>query len=191
MSLTRRAVLALAAAVSLAACTEDPFAPDLAPQGEARFTYTGELSGEFVASGRLNRRNPNAGAWAAGELQDFEDSQILGVFGQVRRPDLKIDGFILEWEGAKVGTVTCAPPTPTTPAPECPFSAVFAVGTERFTGTAEAQYSRATGTMTVTELTEDRARGTFNLTLLRQVTGEEPPSIQASGSFDVPLNVID
>ena len=183
---TPRAALALALAATLAGCGDDPFAPDLAPQGEARFTYTGERSGQFEGSGRLNRRNPNAGAWGIGELQDFEDTQILGVFAQERRPDLLIDGLIIEWEGAQIGSVTCDATTV-----ECPFSAVFVVGTDRFSGTSEAQYARARGTLTVTQLTDDRAVGTFSLTLLRQVSGDQPPTIQGSGTFDVPLNVLD
>jgi hypothetical protein len=183
---TRRAALALALAATLAGCGEDPFAPDLAPQGEARFTYTGAINGSFEGSGRLNRRNPNAGAWAIGELQDFEDTQILGVFAQEKREDLAIDGLILEWEGAQVGSATCDATTV-----DCPFSAVFVVGSNRFTGEAEATYARARGTLTLTSLTDSRAVGTFSLTLLSQVPGETPPTIQASGSFDVPLNVMD
>lgn len=183
---TRRAALALALAATLAGCGEDPFAPDLAPQGDAIFTYTGAISGQFEGSGRLNRRNPNAGAWAVGELQDFEDSRILGVFAQQRRDDLKIDGLIIEWEGVQVGSVTCDASTN-----PCPFSVVFVVGSERFTGNVEATYARPRGTLTVTSITSNRAVGTFSLTLLAQVSGENPPSIQASGTFDVPLNVLD
>jgi hypothetical protein len=182
----RRAVLALAVAATLGACEDDPFAPDLAPQGEARFTYSGHQSGEFVGSGRLNRRNPNAGAWAVGEVQEVQGQAILGVFSQQRRADDKIDGLIIEWVGAQVGSVTCEPD-----AEECAFAAIFSVGTDRFTGGTEATYTRTSGTVTVTELTGDRARGTFNITLQRRSPEDEPPSIQANGSFDVPLNVTD
>jgi hypothetical protein len=184
---TRRAALALALSAAFAGCTDDPFAPDLAPQGDATFTYSGAISGSFEGSGRLNRRNPNAGAWAVGELQDFEDTQILGVFAQERREDLLIDGLILEWEGAQVGSVTCDQATVT-----CPFSAVFVLGTDRFSGTSEAQYSKPFGTLTVTTLTDSRAQGTFSFSLRASATGTaEPPVIQVSGSFDVPLNVLD
>lgn len=186
MHRTRRATLALALSAAFAGCGEDPFAPDLAPQGEATFTYSGAISGSFEGSGRLNRRNPNAGAWAVGELQDFEDTQILGVFAQERREDLRIDGLILEWEGAQVGSVTCDQTTVT-----CPYSAIFVLGTERFSGTVEATYSQPYGTLTVTTLTDDRAQGTFSFSMRGQVAGTaEPPVIQVSGSFDVPLNVL-
>ena len=183
---TSRAALALVLAAVLAGCAEDPFAPDLAPQGEARFTYTGDRTGEFAGSGRMNRRNPNAGAWAIGQLEEFEDQPILGIFGQQRRADLKIDGLLIEWEGAQVGTVTCADLTVV-----CPFTVIFVVGTQTFSDEVEAAYSNPQGSLTVTELTDDRARGTFSFTLRRQGATAEPPTIQATGSFDVPLNVQD
>ena len=185
---TRRAALALAlAAVALGACSDDPFAPDLAPEGDARFTYTGERSGEFVAEGRLNRRAPNAGTWAVGERQaGTGGSQILAIFGQQRQPELKVDYLFLEWAGAQVGSVTCAAGAAT-----CPFTAIFLYRTDRLTEVAEARYARARGTVTITEFTENRAVGTFALTLLREGSGDPPTSIQVNGSFDVPLNVMD
>jgi hypothetical protein len=64
-----------------------------------------------------------------GELHDFEDTQILGIFAQERREDLLIDGLILEWEGAQVGSVSCDQTTAA-----CPFTAIFVLGTGRFRG---------------------------------------------------------
>lgn len=182
---TRRAALALAFAVALGGCGEDdPFQPDLAPEGEVRFTYSGNRTGELVGSGRLNRRNPNSGAWAVGELQNVQGTRILGIFGQQQRADQKIDGVIMEWLGVQVGSVTC-----TAQMEDCPFTAIFSVGTDRFSGASETSYNRSYGTVTVTSLTEDRAVGTFNLTMRRRGPEDEPPTIQAIGSFDVPLNV--
>ena len=183
---TRRAALALAFAVALGACSDDPFAPDLAPEGEARFTYSGDRTGEFVGEGRLNRRNPNAGTWAVGERQTLGGTQILAVISQQRQPDLKVDYLLIEWAGAQLGSVTCEL-TATT----CPFTAIFILKSDRLTNANEAAYARARGTVTVTELTDNRAAGTFNLTLLRENSGDPPSSIQVSGNFDVPLNVMD
>ena len=176
----RRAALALAAAV-LAGCGDGPAGPDLAPQGEARFTYTGERSGEFAGSGQLNRRSPNSGSWAVGELQEG-GRPVFGLFAQQRRADEKTDGLVIQWQGARVGSATCDANTES-----CPFNVMFMVGRQNATGQIDATYSRATGTLTVTELTAERARGTFAFTLLRQLTVDDPPSIQATGSFDVPI----
>lgn len=182
---TRRAALALALVAALGACSDDPFAPDLAPEGEARFTYSGERTGEFVGAGRLNRRNPNAGTWAVGEQQVVAGTQILAVISQQRQPELKVDYLLIEWAGAQVGSVTCE-----AAATSCAFTAIFIVKADRLTNVSEAAYARARGTVTVTELRPGRAVGTFNLTLLRENSGDPPSSIQVSGNFDVPLNVM-
>ncbi|HEX2081235.1 MAG TPA: hypothetical protein VHG08_26260 [Longimicrobium sp.] len=180
----RRAALTLAALAVLAGC-EDPYAPDLAPRGEARFTYTGEVSGEFVADGRMNRRNPNAGTWALGELVSDRGGQVLGVFAQQRREDNLWNAFILEWGGVQVGSVTCAVGS-TDP---CPMGAQLVLGTQPLSEDVEAIYGFARGTVTVTEVNEDRAVGTFSLTLTRvgAIEGEDA-TIQLNGSFDVPVN---
>lgn len=178
------AVLA-AAAATLAACTEDPFAPDLAPHGEARFTFSGDTAGEFVAAGRLNRRNPNAGTWAVGEARGGSGQQVLGVFAQRSRDSGVIDGFILEWAGAQVGSATCDAATQT-----CPFGAYVVLGRQAASGTFAREYAGVRGTVTLTGLSADRARGTFTFTLLHQGGAAEPPSLEITGSFDVPLNVL-
>jgi hypothetical protein len=179
----QRAALTLAVLAALAGC-EDPYAPDLAPRGEARFAYTGEISGEFLADGRMNRRNPNAGTWALGELVNDQGGQVLGVFAQQRREDNLWNAFLLEWGGAQVGSVTC-PVGSTEP---CPIAAVLVLGTHPISEDVEAEYGFARGTVTVTTLTERRAVGTFTLTLYRVGVAENPPSVQLTGSFDVPLN---
>ena len=184
---TSRAVLALALALAAGGCNEDPFAPDLAPQGEARFTYSGERTGEFVGAGRLNRRNPNAGTWAVGEQQTVGGTQVLAVLSQQGQPDLKVDFLLIEWAGAQVGSATCDASNTAS----CPFDAVFIVKADRFSEVSEAVYTNPTGTLTVTGLSADRAVGTFSLTMLREDSGDPPTSIQVSGSFDVPLNVMD
>lgn len=181
-----RAALALVLAVAAVGCNEDPFAPDLAPQGEVRFTYSGERTGEFVGAGRLNRRSPGAGTWAVGEQQTVSGTQLLAVISQQRHPELKLDYLLLEWTGAQVGSVTCDATTAS-----CPFDAVFIVKADQFSNVSEAAYANPTGTMTITGLNADRAMGTFTLTLLRESSGTPPASIQVSGSFDVPLNVMD
>lgn len=178
----QRAVLTLAAMVALAGC-EDPFEPDLAPEGETRFSYSGARTGQFEAVGRMNRRNPNAGTWALGELQGTANERILGVFAQQRSGTI-ISGIALEWRGAHVGTVTCTAETT-----GCPFLAEVQINYEVTTGRSEGLYRGNVGTVTVTELTEDRAVGTFSITIPERVTAPTPetPKIQASGSFDVAL----
>ena len=180
-----RAALTLAVLAALAGC-EDPYAPSLTPRGEARFTYTGEVSGEFLADGRLNRRNPNAGTWAVGEVTTQDGQQVLGVFAQERRDDNLWNGFLLEWGGAQVGTVTC----PVGSTEQCPIAAVLIMGMQPLSDDVEAEYGFARGTVTVTELNDDRAAGTFSLTLYRVGVTENPPSVQLDGSFDVSVNEI-
>jgi hypothetical protein len=179
----QRAALALAAGLALAGCSDDPFAPDLAPEGEARFAYTGDLTGEFVAAGRMNRRNPNAGTWAIGQVEGPATSRILGVFAQ-QRSGLVVSGIVLEWRGAQVGSVTCTAETV-----DCPFVVDVLIDYQTSTGVSAGSYEGDVGTITVTSLTEDRAVGTFSLTLPRDVTSDDPPSIQATGSFDVSLEL--
>ncbi|HEV3050441.1 MAG TPA: hypothetical protein VGX50_09045, partial [Longimicrobium sp.] len=148
---TSRATLALAFALTAGGCGEDPFAPDLAPEGEARFTYSGERTGEFVGAGRLNRRNPNAGTWAVGEHQTVGGTQVLAVISQQGQPELKVDYLLIEWAGAQAGSVTCNASTVS-----CPFDGVFIVKADRFSNVSEATYTNPTGTLTVTELGSNR-----------------------------------
>jgi hypothetical protein len=180
----QRAALTLAAVVALAGCSENPFEPDLAPEGEARFSYSGDLTGEFVAVGRLNRNNENAGTWAIGEVQGPAESRILGVFAQQRSATV-VNALALEWRGAKVGSVTCDKTTV-----NCPFLVDVIIGHEIRTGVTEGAYQGSVGTITVTALTEDRAAGTFTVTLPdAESSAAEPPTIQVSGSFDVSLEL--
>ncbi|HEX5872327.1 MAG TPA: hypothetical protein VFY65_17985 [Longimicrobium sp.] len=180
---TRRAALTLAALVALAGCSDDPFKPDLAPEGEARFTYSGDLSGEFLAVGRMNRRNPNAGTWAVGDVEMVGTDRVLGVFGQQRETTL-VSGIVLEWRGAQVGSVTCDETTV-----NCPFVVNVLLGFQNTTGQSEGAYEGDVGTITVTELTDDRAAGTFTLTLPEDVAAPpvDGPKLQVTGSFDVSL----
>lgn len=180
----QRAVLSMAALVALAGCSENPFEPDLAPEGEARFSYSGDLTGEFAAVGQLNRRNPNAGTWAIGEMQGSGDSRILGVFAQ-QRTATEVNGLVLEWRGAQVGSVTCDETTE-----NCPFVASVLLGFQNATGASAGSYQGQVGTITVTSLTEERAAGTFTLTLPSdESSAPDPPTLQVSGSFDVSLEL--
>lgn len=180
----QRAALALAAVVALAGCNENPFEPDLAPEGEASFSYSGDLTGEFAAVGQLNRRNPNAGTWAIGDIQGQGDSRILGVFAQQRSAAV-INSLVLEWRGAKVGSITCDDTTV-----NCQFLVSVIIGLQNTTGVAEGAYEGSVGTLTVTTLTDDRAAGTFSVTLAdAQSSAAEPPTIQVSGTFDVSLEL--
>lgn len=180
----QRAALTLAAVVALAGCSDNPFEPDLAPEGEARFSYTGDMTGEFAAVGQLNRRNPNAGTWAIGDIQGTGDSRILGIFAQ-QRSAMVINSVVLEWRGAKVGSVTCDETTE-----NCPFLVSIIIGLENATGVAEGAYEGSVGTVTVTTLTDDRAAGTFTVTLPdAESSAAEPPTIEVTGSFDVSLEL--
>jgi hypothetical protein len=180
----QRAALTLAAVVALAGCSENPFEPDLAPEGEARFSYTGDMTGEFAAVGQLNRRNPNAGTWAIGDIQGPAESRVLGIFAQQRSATV-INSLVVEWRGAQVGTVTCTATTV-----NCPFLVSVIIGLENRTGAAEGAYEGSVGTVTVTALTDDRAAGTFTVTLPdAESSAPEPPTIQVSGSFDVSLEL--
>lgn len=167
-----------ALALALAACKNDSTGSDENQSGDLSFTYTGAVSGQFNASGEFDRNNTSQTEFGAAVVEDGEIVFLAADEVQANRTDV----FILS-APASEGTTSC---TPTTPFESCMLLGFFAVG---FTGPGDpepdASYIGYEGSVQVTELTDDRVRGTFSL-LLEDENGQNP--VQArSGSFDLPI----
>lgn len=179
--------LAIAAAFGLAlsAC-ESATSSDEAPQGTLSFSFSGDTTGSYDATGRFNRRRPDLGTFAVGATGQVTGGEALAVFAHAARAGTglaRADEFLLSVENPEVGTVTCE----TTDA-DCPIGAIFFIGAVAG-GDADDIYTSVDGTVTITSLTEDRARGTFTFGMEAFGSGEEEPTVLqvASGSFDVPI----
>lgn len=167
-----------ALALALAACKNESIGSDENERGDLSFTYTGAVSGQFTASGEFDRNNTSQTEFGAAVVEEGEVILLGADQVQANRTDV----FIMS-APAREGTTTC---TATTPFENCTILGFFAVG---FTGPSDpepdAQYIGYEGSIQVTELTDDRVRGTFSLSL-EDENGENPVEAR-SGSFDVPI----
>jgi hypothetical protein len=175
---------AVAALLALSAC-ESATDSNAEPQGTLSFTFTGDAAGSYDASGRFDRQRPGVGTFAVGSRARLQGTQeALLVVSHVPRPGTSslADEFLLSLESPAVGTVTC-----TAEEEACSFGALFFVGAAR-SGAAQETYSSVSGTITITSLDDDRARGTFSFRMEGFAADQEPQTIQVtSGAFDVPL----
>jgi hypothetical protein len=179
--------LAIAAAfgLTLSAC-ESATNSDESPQGTLSFAFSGDTAGTYNATGRFNRRTPNIGTFAVGATGQVAGGDALAVFAHATRTGTglsRADEFLLSVENPEVGSVTCA-----TGNVDCPFGAIFFIGAVAG-GDADAIYTSVNGTVNITSINDDRARGTF--TFQMEAFGEEeedPRTVQVtSGTFDVPI----
>jgi hypothetical protein len=180
--------IAAAAVLALSACEADSTGSDLAPEGSAVFTYTGDAQGSFNAAGRFNRDRPGSGTFAVGTRGELAEGagEALVVLAHVPRPNSVgvADEFLLSIEAPAVGSRTCAGED----LENCTFGSFLFLGA-RANGDTEEIYASVSGAVTITSLNEDRATGTFSFEM-ETVTfeGEEADSVQiTSGSFNVPL----
>lgn len=186
MNIRTRAPLAFAAAslLALSAC-ESATESYTAPEGTVVFAYAGDASGSYNATGRYNRLRSDLGTFAvAGTGQVATGEDALAVFAHAERASDNnlADEFLLTFENPAVGTVTCdAEET------SCPFSALFLLGATAGDD-IEALYSSVSGTVTITSINEDRARGTFSFQMEDIENTEELLTVQVTnGTFDVPI----
>lgn len=175
---------AFAALFALSAC-ESSTEGSAAPQGTVTFTYAGDHAGTYDATGRFDRSRPGTGTFAVGSRAPLAGGQeALLVLSHVPRSGRAgfADEFLLTLENPAVGTVTC-----TTETEDCAFGALFFLGANR-AGGAEDVYSSVTGTLTITSISEDRARGTFSIQMEGFDDQDEVQTTQlTNGTFDVPL----
>lgn len=174
----RRSCIVLLGVLALSGCKDSAGVDDDGP-GVVKFTYAGQLSGTFNASGIV----PAAGGaeFGAATLSPNGGLTIVATDDDGTR----YGNTILLRASPKEGSVTCAP------------------GSVRDTCTirAEAQFSlpadaAATangyvGTLNVTTLTATRTRGTFSFELPSNIyqagTGVAGTLRVVNGTFDVPI----
>jgi hypothetical protein len=174
----KRSLGTAALALALAACKNDSTGSSGNGSGDLSFTYSGAVSGQFTASGEFDRNNTSRTEFGVAAVD--EGNVVLAAADQVQAN--RTDLFIMS-APASVGTTTC---TPGSSFQNCRIDGLFAVG---FTSAGDLEpdaiYSGYVGTIQVTELTDDRVRGTFSL-LLEDESGVN--SVEArSGSFDLPI----
>jgi len=185
MTFRTRAPLAAAAAslLALAGCS-DSTGSSLAGEGSVTFTYAGAESGAYDATGRFNRLQPDQGTFAVGGYGELESGgNALAVLAHARRGEDLADELLLTVASPELGEITCGEEDADT----CPFAAVFFVGADAG-GDTEAIYTSVTGTLSITSINEDRARGEFTFRMEGFDLSEEPVEVQVtSGIFDVPI----
>lgn len=167
-----------ALALALAAC-KDSTGSGENPTGALSFTYTGAETGEFVANGSFD---PDAN-----DLPDYSAAFVLQGELVVLASDKLANGrsnlFVL-YAPPSVGSTTC---TATTTESSCFIRGEFLTGVssdpnEGHTGL----YSGQVGNVQVTEIANNRVRGTFTITL-EGVEGAEGTLEIRTGSFDAPF----
>jgi hypothetical protein len=166
-----------ALALALAAC-KDSTGSGQNPSGALSFTYTGAEIGEFVANGSFD---PDAN-----DLPDYSAAFVVRGELVVLASDKLANGrsnlFVL-YAPPAVSSTTC---TATTPESSCLIRGEFLTGVSSDPNQGNTGlYSGFVGNVQVTEIANNRVRGTFAIT----VQGVETQgSIEVrTGSFDAPV----
>jgi hypothetical protein len=185
MNFRTRAPLAIAAAAMLAlsAC-ESATNSNTAPEGSVAFTFSGDTAGAYNATGRYNRLRPDLGTFAVGGTGTLSSGEeALAVFAHAKRANNNTlsDEFLLSIENPEVGTITCAVGNTA-----CPLGAILFLGS---TATdTEDIFTSVSGSVNITSLNNDRARGTFTFAMEAFGVEEDARVLQiTSGTFDVPI----
>jgi hypothetical protein len=185
MRAPHRTLLALAslALLPLAAC-KDSNGPDRRLVGEAHFTYSGTVNGEFDAEGRVTMANFETGTFAFAQRGHDRGNEMVIIYAQEGRSDSdKYDGLLLALEKPAVGTVTCVESTP-----DCPFFASFVLGQDdTSTAEPESMFFGTSGQVTVTEIDDGRVRGTFSFSMAGLLGDSDGEVEVRNGTFDLPL----
>lgn len=187
MPTLKRTFLSLAALalLPLAAC-KDSSGPDRRLSGEARFTYTGDVSGRFEAEGRVTPSNFDDGTFAFAQRgTDEEGNDFLLIYAQEGRDNSsRYDGLLMAVDEPAEGSVSC-----TEDDLECRIFSSFVLGaTEVGGGDSEAMFFSTGGTVTITDLTDNRVKGTFQMPMAGFIGDGAEGEVQVSaGSFDLPL----
>jgi len=187
MRTSKRTLVALAslALLPLAAC-KDSSGPDRDLVGEVHFTYSGAVSGDFDAEGRVTAANSKSGTFAFAELADDpQGGDALVLYGQKGRSgNNKYDALLVVLDDPAKGTVTC-----TESDADCPILSAFVLGQDdTTTDDAEALFFATSGQLTITHMDDERVRGTFRFSMTGFVGDDENEVVEVqSGTFDLPL----
>jgi hypothetical protein len=187
MRRSKRTLLALAslALLPLAAC-KDSNGPDRGMVGEVHFTYSGAVSGEFEAEGKVTAANSASGTFAFAQIvDDPEGGDALVLYSQEGRSSgNKYDALLVVLDDPAKGTVTC-----TESNPECAFLSAFVLGQDDGSSAdPDALFIGTSGQFTITEMDDDRVRGTFRLSMVGFVGAADGVEVEVkSGTFDLPL----
>lgn len=175
--------LAVLALLPLAACN-DSSGPDRRLTGETRFTYTGDVSGQFEAEGRVTLSNLDDGTFAFAQRgTDEEGNEFLVIYAQEGRDNSsRYDGLMMSVDEPDGGPVSC-----TAGQPDCRLFASFVLGAEE-DGESEAIFFGTGGSLNITQLTDDRVKGTFQMPMSGFIgEGAEGEVQVTAGSFDLPV----
>lgn len=172
----------LAALLTLAACDGDPTSP--LDSGRISFSYSGAESGSFVAKGRAEDGNDPRYAFATIHQPSWHLPTTLFINGSMRLGN-GTDVKLTISAPHLVSRTLCSPGFY-----PCPASANLVLNAGSGLPSEERFYHARSIDVNVREVTEQRARGTFELTVDRlsdsgQFTGS---MIEVhSGEFDVPI----
>lgn len=179
------AVLAFAAS-----CSDGPSEPTLNASGSVAFSYNGGTlvnAGSYSASGGLptSQTSQATQQWAAG-FRDTEDNNNVGVVASVPRSN-RFDMAMLVFDRSTAGSSTI---DPNCTANTCAAMILMYNISESSTATGEVMCGLETGTMTLTNVSQTRATGTFSGTgsciSFDDFTTTSTFSV-TNGTFDVPL----
>lgn len=175
---------AVAALLALSAC-ESATNSNVEALGSVAFTYAGDHAGAYDATGRFDRQRPGVETFAVGSRATLQGgtSALLVLSHALRTGSSSLaDEFLLSVENPAVGTVTC-----TAQQEDCSFGALLFLGADR-AGNTQDTYTSVSGTVTITSINEDRARGTFSFSMEGVNAQDVVLTTEiTSGTFDVPL----
>ncbi|HEX8211355.1 MAG TPA: hypothetical protein VF584_14365 [Longimicrobium sp.] len=167
-----------ALALALAACTDSTGSGEN-PSGALSFTYTGAEIGEFVATGSFD---PDAN-----ELLDYSAAFVVRGELVVLASDKLASGrsnlFVL-YAPPSVSSTTC---TAATPESSCLIRGEFLTGVSSDPNEGNTGlYTGYVGNVQVTEIANNRARGTFSI-IVEGVDATDGSIEVRTGSFDAPI----
>jgi len=167
-----------ALALALAAC-KDSTGSGPNPSGALSFTYTGAETGEFDASGSFDPDANDLPDYGVGFVMRGE----LVILASDRLANGRSHLFVL-YAPPAVSTTTC---TAATPQSSCQIRAEFLTGVSSDPNQGNTGlYAGRVGNVQVTEIANNRVRGSFSITVER--TGATEGSIEVqTGIFDVPV----
>lgn len=151
------------------------------------FSFSGDRSGTYSVTGEVPldaSRRPQYGTWAAALPQDTVNLQVAAArAGTGRLADVFL--IVLHRVSAPGTYTLSASCTESTPTSCARGLLAFGYNWDSRNPPPEAQYDLAAGTITVTSVSADRVRGTFEVSGPRVSTAGGATISLTSGSFDV------
>jgi hypothetical protein len=177
--------LVLAASLALLGCSSDKATAPTGLVGTFSFSYSGAISGTFNATGALpgTPAGMETTSWAAAEISTADGE--TGVLAATPRSASSHDIAGLFMERVTPGAATISDTCQT----QCGF-ALMTFGQANGTGTTFLQECFITvGSITITEVTTTRVKGTFSGTGECLAFGSQTPAAftVTNGTFDVAL----